>query len=413
MENRRVVVTGMGVVAPNGIGIENFWESLVQGRSGIRKITCFDASSYPSQIAAEVHDFDPTNYMDPKTAKRLGRFAQFALAASEEAVEDAQLDFEQEDPYRTGVIIGTGMGGGDIIETQTAIFFEKGIKRLDPFAAIAICPHIASGAISLRFNLRGPNTTVSSGCDSGLDATYLAYNAIRLGDADLMLAGAGEAPIIPITYGVFCAGGFLSKANENPSEALKPYDTRADGTVLGEGGAVVVMEELEHAIRRDAKIYGEVLAYASINEAHSLYAFNLDGIAPVHGMRKALGDARLAPNDIGYINAHGNGLLLYDVNETMAIKSVFGTSAYSIPVTSIKPITGQSFSATGILQLMTCFLVINHGIIPPTINHLSPDPRCDLNYVANHFIRMDVQNAMMNAHGFGGSHTILIVGSWA
>lgn len=412
MEKRRVVITGMGVLAPNGIGIENFWDSLVHGRSAVKKITHFDVSSYPSQIAAEISDFDPTDYMDPKTARRLSRFAQFALAASQMAVEDSGLDFTRENTYRTGVFIGTGIGGGDVIETQTAIFYEKGIKRLDPSGAISICTHVASGAISLKYGLKGPNTTIASGCNSGLDASYLAYNVIRLGEADILLVGAGEAPIHPITYGVFCAGGFLSKENEKPSEALKPYDIGGTGTVLGEGGAVVIMEELQHAINRKAKIYGEVLGCSSINEAHSLFDVEVNGNALSYGIKQALANADLHPGDIDYINSHGNGILIYDVNETSAIKNAFEESAYKIPINSIKPITGQSFSVTGILQMITCLLVFKHNVIPPTINHHTPDPRCDLYYVPDHFIEKEVKTALMNAHGFGGSHTILIMGKY-
>lgn len=406
------MITGMGVVAPNGIGVEKFWDSLVHGRSAVRKITRFDASSYPSQIAAEVPDFDPTDYIDPRTAKRLGRFAQFALAAAQMAVEDSSIDLCREDPYKVGVFMATGIGGGDTIETQTAIFYEKGLKRLDPFGAISICTHSASGVVSLKFGLRGPNTTIASGCNSGLDATYLAYNTIRLGDADVVLVGAGEAPIHPITYGVFCAGGFLSRENGKPTEALKPYDIRGDGTVLGEGGAVVVMEEVQHALGRKAKIYGEVLGFASVNEAHSLFDVELNGVALASGIKKALAAANRNPDDIDYINSHGNGILIYDVNETAAIKNAFGESAYKIPVNSIKPITGQSFSVSGILQLVTCLLVLKNGVIPPTINHQIPDSRCDLNYVPGHFIKKEVKTALMNAHGFGGSHTILIVGRY-
>jgi 3-oxoacyl-[acyl-carrier-protein] synthase II len=410
MEKRRVVITGMGVVAPNGIGIENFWDSLVHGRSGIRRITHFDASSYPCQIAAEVPDFNPTDYMDPKTAKRLSRFAQFALAASKMAIEDSKIDFDSMDPYRAGVIIGTGIGGGDYSENQHIVFLEKGIKRLSPYAAMAICTHSAAGIISCEFGLKGSNTTIAAGCNSGLDAIYLAYNAIGLGNADMILVGAGEAPITPYIFGIFCAGGFLSRENREPHKALKPYDINGDGTVLGEGGALLIMEEFQHALKRKAKIYGEILGYSSVNEAYSLFEIENNGDTLAKGMQQSLIDAHLNPEDIDYINAHGNGLLEYDVNETFAIKKAFGELVYRIPVTSIKPVTGQSFSVTGILQMITCLLVMNNSVIPPTINHHTPDSRCDLNYVPNHFIEKEVKTSLMNAHGFGGSHTILVVG---
>jgi 3-oxoacyl-[acyl-carrier-protein] synthase II len=409
MEKRRVVITGIGVVAPNGIGIENFWDSLVQGRSGVRRITHFDASSYPSQIAAEVSDFNPTNYMDPKTAKRLGRFAQFTLAASQMALEDSEIDIGQQDPYRIGVFIGSAIGGADISDIQHNIFMEKGLKRISPYAAISISTHSASGIISCEFNLRGPNTTISSGCNAGLDATYLAYNAINLGDADLMIAGAGEAPITPCTYAIFCASGNLSRENSQPKKAVKPYDLNADGMVLGEGGAIIILEELRHALERRAKIYGEILSYSALNEAFDLFGVETRNGTMALNFRKALEKAQIDIKEIDYINAHGNGILPYDISETEAIKEVFGELAFNIPVTSIKPITGHSISTTGIFQLITSLLAIKHGIVPPTINIENPDQKCDLNYVPNRFLRKEVQKVLVNAHGFGGRLTAFVI----
>jgi 3-oxoacyl-[acyl-carrier-protein] synthase II len=410
MEKRRVVITGMGVVAANGTGIDNFWDSLVHGRSGVRRITHFDASSYPCQVAAEVSDFDPTDYMAPKTAKRLDRFAQFALAASKMAIEDSKIDLNKIDRYRTGVVVGTGIGGGDCSENQHIIFMEKGIKRLSPFAAIMICTHSAVGIISCELGLKGSNTTIASACNSGLDAICLAYNAIRVGDADIMLAGAGEAPITPYIVALFCAGSILTKNDGlTPDKALKPFDRNGDGIVLGEGGASLILEDLQNALKRGASIYGEIIGYASGNETYDLFKIDPSGKTASIVMKRALTNANVKATDIKYINAHGNGLLEYDLNETSAIKRVFGKSAYQIPVTSIKPITGQSFSVTGILQMITCSLVINKGIIPPTINQFNPHPDCDLDYVPNHFRKSEVKIALMNAHGFGGSHTVMIV----
>jgi 3-oxoacyl-[acyl-carrier-protein] synthase II len=410
MEKRRVVITGMGVVAPNGIGIDNFWDSLVHGRSAVRRITHFDASTYPCQVAAEVPDFNPTDYMDPKTEKRLARFAQFALASSKMSIEDSKIDLDKVDPYRTGVVIGTGIGGGDFSENQHVIFMEKGIKRLSPFASIMICTHSAVGIISCELGLKGINTTIASACNSGLDAICLAYNAIRLGDADVMLAGAGEAPITPYIVALFCAGSILTRNDGvTPDKALKPFDRNGDGIVLGEGGASLILEDLQNALKRNAKIYGEIIGYASGNETYDLFKIDPSGKTASIVMKRALTNANIKPTDIKYINAHGNGLLEYDLNETSAIKKVFGESAYQIPITSIKPITGQSFSVTGILQMITCLLVINKNIIPPTINHFNPHPNCDLDYVPNHFRKSEVNIALMNAHGFGGSHTVMIV----
>ena len=409
MEKRRVVITGMGVVAPNGIGIDNFWDSLVHGRSAVRKITYFDASSYPCHVAAEIPDFDPTDYMDPKTAKRLAKFAQFALAASKMAVIDSKIDFDSIDPYRVGVIIGTGIGGGDCSENQHIVFMEKGLKRISPLTAVMICTHSAAGIISCEFGIKGQNTTIASGCTSGLDAIYSAYNTIKLGDSDIMLAGAGEAPITPYIVAIFCACGLLSRNDNNPKKTIKPYDVDGDGTALGEGGAMLVLEDLESALKRKAKIYGEILGYASGNEAYNIFHIDPVGDVGAEVMKKALDNARLKPEDIDYINAHGNGSPEYDLNETIAIKKVFGELAYRIPVTSIKPVTGQSFSVTGVLQIITSLLAINTSIIPPTINHINPQPDCDLDYVPNQYRKSQANNALMNALGYGGGHTVVIV----
>lgn len=409
MEKRRVVITGMGVVAPNGIGIDNFWDSLVHGRSGVRKITHFDVSSYPCQVAAEVPDFDPTDYMDPKTAKRLSRFAQFALASSRMAVNDSGIDLSKEDPFRLGVLIGTAIGGGDFSENQHNIFLEKGLKRISPYSAISISTHSASGIISSQFRLKGPNTTVSSGCNSGLDASYLAYNAIRIGDADLMIVGAGEAPITPYIYAIFCSSGFLSRENREPKKALKPYDINSDGLVLGEGGAILIMEERDHALKRNANIFGEVLGYSSANEANDIFGLENTNGSMIFNLKQSLINANLDVKDIDYINAHGNGLLPYDISETEAIKKVFGEIAYNIPISSIKPITGHSISTTGIFQIIASLLTIKHSIIPPTINLENPDPQCDLNYVPHYPLKKEIQTVLVNAHGFGGRLTALIV----
>jgi 3-oxoacyl-[acyl-carrier-protein] synthase II len=412
MEKRRVVITGMGVIAPNGIGIDNFWDSLVHGRSGVRKISHFDASTYPCQVAAVINDFNPKDYMDPKIAKRLARFAQFGLAASRMAIEDSKIDLSSTDPYSIGVIIGTGIGGGDCIEDQYTIFMEKGIKRLSPYGAVMICTHSAAGIISHQLGLKGPNTTIAAGCTSGLDAIYSAFNTIRLGDANIMLAGAGEAPITPCSIALFCVSGLLSRNNGNPGTTLRPYDVNGDGTVLGEGGALLILEDLQGALKRKAKIYGEILGYASGNEAYNIFEIDPSAEAASIVMRKAIENAHLKPIDIDYINAHGNGSPEYDLNETLTIKKVFGELALKIPVTSIKPITGQSFSVTGILQVITSLLIINKGIIPPTINHERPHPNCDLDYVPHRFRMAEVNRVLINSLGYGGGHTVMVVGKF-
>jgi 3-oxoacyl-[acyl-carrier-protein] synthase II len=347
--------------------------------------------------------------MDIKIAKRLDKFAQFVLGAAKMAVEDSKLIPDSMDPYRIGAVCATGIGGGICKENQHNIFLEKGLKRISPFTAVMICPHSAVGIISKILKIKGPNFTVSSGCTSGLDAIYLAYNTIKLGDADIMIVGAGEAPITPFITAIFCAAGLLSKFNGKPEETVKPYDKFASGTALGEGGAVIILEELGNAIKRQTKIYGEILGYASCNEAYDIFKIDPNGDATEAVIKKSIKNANINLNDIEYINAHGNGAPEYDLNETVAIKKVFDTKAKSIPITSIKPVTGQSFSVTGILQTITSLLVINKGIIPPTLNHKVPAPNCDLDYVPNKFRIKEVNIALINALGYGGAHTCLIV----
>jgi 3-oxoacyl-[acyl-carrier-protein] synthase II len=412
MEKRRVVVTGMGVVAPNGIGIDQFWNSLVHGRSGVRKITHFDASSYPSQIAAEVSDFDPCDYMDQKIVKRLDRFVHLSLASASIALGDADIDIPYKDPYRIGVFVGTAVGGVKIGENQHSVFIEKGYKRLSPYAVFGTSTHSASAAISESFQFKGPNTTISAGCNSGMDACYLAYNTILMGDADVMVVSAGEAPITPYMVAIFSAVGVLSNQNGNPTTAVKPYDMNAKGMVLGEGGGAIIMEDFDHAIQRGAKIYGEILGYSSTSEA---YVFGTEtSVEPMAmAFKAAIQKAELEHEEIDYINSHGNGILDYDIVETEAIKRAFGELAYQIPISSIKPVTGQSLAPTGIYQIITSLLVMTNGIIPPTINHENPAPGCDLNYVPRHYMKKEVSVALMNAHSFGGRHTVLAVGKLA
>jgi 3-oxoacyl-[acyl-carrier-protein] synthase II len=407
MDRRRVVVTGIGVVAPNGIGVEKFWHSLIHGQSAVRKITRFDASSYPSQIAAEVPGFDPTDYMAPKTAKILGRFAQFGLVASQMAVKDSAIEFNREKPFKVGVYFGTAIGGGDVIETQHAIFMEKGLKRMPPYLPDSISTHSASGIIACEFKLKGPNTTISSGCNSGLDATYLASNLIGIGDADVMVVATGEAPITPFCYALFCATGNLSRQNKEPEKALKPYDLNADGLVLGEGGAAIVLEELQHALARGARIYGELVSYFASNEAFDFIKVDPDDSTMVSSFKQLLEKGNIDLREVDYINGHGNGILSYDITETEAIKKVFGELAYKIPVTSLKPITGHSISVTGIFQFIESLLVMKHSIIPPTINIRNPHPKCNLNYVAEGFVKGKVHTVLVNAHGFGGRITMI------
>jgi 3-oxoacyl-[acyl-carrier-protein] synthase II len=325
------------------------------------------------------------------------------------AIKEARLEIPYKQPYRIGVFVGTAIGGGETIETQHLIFVEKGFRRIMPFTVEAISTHSASALISQSFGLRGPNTTISSGCNSGLDACYMGYNSIRLGDADVIVAAAAEAPITPYTVGIFSAVGVLSTQNGDPRAVVRPYDIDASGMVLGEGGAALIMEELHHAMDRGAKIYGEILGCSSVTEGY-MFGTKTDTEVMAKAFEEALNRSHLKSKDIQYINSHGNGILEYDTGETESIKKAFGELAYKIPVSSIKPVTGQSLSATGIYQVITCLLAMKNGIIPPTTNHKNPAPGCDLNYVPGHYIENDVSIAIMNAHGFGGRHTVLAVG---
>ena len=409
MQMRRVVVTGMGVVAPNGIGVGPFWNSLVDGQSGVKRIKHFDVSSYPSQIAGIVSDFDATDYIDPKTAKRLSRFAHLAFAASRMAIEDSNIDFSLEDPFRVGVFVGTAIGGADVIEIQHNIFMERGLKRISPYAVVGISTHSASGLVSCEFNLKGPSSTLASGCNTGLDTICTAYNAIRLKDAEIAVVGTGEAPITPYGHALFCAAGFLSKENAAPANALKPYSLRADGMVLGEGGGSIILEELQHALKRKAKIYGEIVSYSALNEAFDLFGVETNCATMTQNFKQALKKGNLDITEIDYISAHGNGLLPYDIAETQSIKETFGEWAYEIPVTSLKPITGHSLSSTGLYQTISSLLSIRHGIVPPTLNVEPLAPECDLNYVPSHSLKRQINTVLINAHGFGGRLSTLIV----
>jgi 3-oxoacyl-[acyl-carrier-protein] synthase II len=325
------------------------------------------------------------------------------------AVENSVIDFRKEDPYKMGVFVGTAIGGGDVIEVQHSIFMEKGVRRIAPFSVVSISTHSASAIIGCEFNLRGPNTTVASGCNTGLDATYLAYNTILAGDADVIVVGAGESPVTPYIQALFGATGFLSSENQEPSKAIKPYSAKADGMVLGEGGACIILEELQHALEREANIYAEITGYSALNEAFDLIEVSPDNGTMSLNFRQALKRSSVDIAEVDYISAHGNGILSYDISETNAIKEVFGELAYNIPVTSIKPNAGHSISTTGIFQIITSLLAIKHGVIPPTMNVEEPAPECDLNYVPGHFLKKEVKTALVNVHGFGGRITALVV----
>jgi 3-oxoacyl-[acyl-carrier-protein] synthase II len=408
-EERRVVITGAGVIAPNGIGIDNFWDSLAHGRSGVRKITHFDASSYPSKVAGEIKDFDPLDFMSPKSARRMDRFAQFAAACTKMAMDDANLGASDRNSERTGIALGSALGGIPSAEEQHTIFIEKGLKRVDPLLAIKIFPGGALGQVSVEFGIRGHSNTISSACAAGSDSVGYAFYAIKNDLADVMITGGAEAPIVPLTFGAFCLIRALSTRNGDPTKASRPFDKERDGFVMAEGAGILILESLEHAIERDAYIYAEVLSYATTNDAYHMAHPLPTGVQAKKSMELALQAAKIDPAEVDYINAHGSSTILNDKTETKIIKQIFGENSYKIPISSNKSMIGHALGAAGSIELVASVLTIKHQFIPPTINYEFPDPECDLDYVPNKGRKASVNTVLKNAHGFGGKNSVLII----
>lgn len=409
MEGRRVVVTGVGVIAPNGIGIDSFWDSLIHGRSGVRKITHFDASSYSSKIAGEVHDFDPLNYMDPKSARRMDRFAQFAAACTRMAMDDANLAVSDRTSERTGIALGSALGGIPSAEEQHSIFIEKGLKRVDPLLAIKIFPGGALGQVSVEFGIRGHSNTISSACAAGSDSVGYAFYVIKNDLADVMITGGAEAPIVPLTFGAFCLISALSTRNGEPTKASRPFDKERDGFVMCEGAGILILESLDHAIKRDAHIYAEMISYATTNDAYHMAQPLPTGEQAKKSMELALQAAKIDPTEIDYINAHGSSTVLNDKTETKIIKQIFGENSYKIPISSNKSMIGHALGAAGSIELIASVLTIKHQFIPPTINYEFPDPECDLDYVPNKARKATVTTVLKNSFGFGGKNSNIII----
>lgn len=405
---RRVVATGLGVVAPNGIGVEAFWESLVNGVSGIDHITRFDASRHDTKIAAEVKGFDPLLYMEKKEVKKMDRFIQYALAGAIMAVDDATLTVKDNERSRFGVLIGTGMGGIPALEETHKTLLEKGPNRISPFFIPSIITNLASGHIAIRFGLRGPNSCVSTACASGNHAIGESFELIRRGMADVMFAGGAEAVISPLTIGGFGAMKALSTRNDAPQRASRPFDKGRDGFVMGEGAGILILEELDHALQRGAKIYAELKGYGMSADAYHMTAPEPEGAGAMASMILALEAAGLHPEEVDYINAHGTSTQAGDASETKAIKGVFGDHAYRLAVSSIKSMTGHLLGAAGGVESVATVLTLHHGVIPPTINYDEPDPECDLDYVPNKARRTKVRVAFNNSFGFGGTNATLV-----
>ncbi len=408
MNKRRVVVTGLGLVTPLGIGVQETWNALIEGRSGVGKITQFDASTYPVQIAAEVKNFDPSQYIEQKEIKKMDRFIHFAIAAAEMAMKDSGLKITTKNAERVGVIIGSGMGGLPMIEHYHRTLLEKGHRRISPFFIPMIIINLAAGQVSIRYGAKGPNSSPCTACATGSHSIGDAFKIIQRGDADAMIAGGTEAVITPMGIAGFTAMKALSTRNDEPERASRPFDIDRDGFVMGEGAGIVILEELNHALNRGAKIYAEVIGYGMSGDAYHITAPAPDGEGAARCMEAALRDAGIRPEDIQYINAHGTSTKYGDELETMAIKKVFGKHAYKLAVSSTKSMTGHLLGAAGGVEAVITVLTIKNNLIPPTVNLEKPDPACDLDYVPNKARRAEVNCAISNSFGFGGTNACLI-----
>ncbi len=416
MHPRRVVVTGLGALTPLGNTAEEFWTGLVQGRSGIGPITKFDAGErdangeyrYPTRIAGEVRGFDPLRYVDRKEARRLDPYLHYAIACSVMAVEDAGLDTGKVDGDRFGVLIGSGIGGITTLLEGERVRLEKGPERVSPFVIPMLIINMASGLVSMRFGARGPNSAVVTACATGNHAIGDAFRLIQRGDADVMIAGGAEAIIVPLTIAGFSAMKAMSTRNDEPEKASRPFDAHRDGFVPSEGGGVVVLESLEHALRRDARIYAEVLGYGMTADAYHMTAPDPEGDGASRAMALALRDAGVSPAEVGYINAHGTSTPYNDRFETLAIKKVFGDHARKLAVSSTKSMTGHLLGAAGGVEAIATVLALCRGVLPPTINYETPDPDCDLDYLPNQARKQEVEVALSNAFGFGGTNATLV-----
>ena len=407
MDRRRVVITGVGAVTPVGNTAEEFWAALVAGRSGIGPITRFDTTGYATRIAGELKGFDSLKYIDKKDDRRFDLFLKYAVACATMAVEDAALKMDKVDGTRVGVLVGSGIGGLGTLLDNYEVLRTKGPDRVSPFFIPMLIVNMASGVISMRLGAKGPNSAVVTACATGNHAIGDATKIIQRGDADVMIAGGSEAIIIPLTIAGFCQMKAMSTRNDDPTRASRPFDAERDGFVCGEGGGLVVLESLEHARRRDARIYAEVIGYGMTGDAHHMTAPDPEGDGAARAMVAALRDAEIEPSAVGYINAHGTSTLYNDKFETIAIKRVFGEHAKKLAVSSTKSMTGHLLGAAGGIEAIATAFALHHGVLPPTMNYEKPDPDCDLDYIPNQARKQDVEVALSNAFGFGGTNATL------
>ncbi|MBC8279906.1 MAG: beta-ketoacyl-ACP synthase II [Chloroflexi bacterium] len=408
--NHRVMVTGMGIISPLGLDVETTWDGIVNGRSGVDLITAFDTEGYDTHFAAEVKGFDPEDYLERKEARRMDRFAQFAAVAAQQACRQAGLATGTVDPYRVGVIIGSGIGGISTLSAQHEILISRGPKRVSPFLIPMMLGDMASAQVSMVTGSMGANYCTVSSCSSGADALGQAWAMIRRGQEDIVLAGGSEAPVVPVAVAGFNALRALSRFNENPAGASRPFDVHRDGFVMGEGAAVLVLESEESAKNRGATILGEIKGYAATSDAHHLTEPMATGESAAKAMGKALEEAGVDTSDVDYVNAHGTSTPLNDHHETMAIKVAMGEDAYRVPISSTKSMTGHLLGSGGALEACFCLLAMENSIIPPTINLAEQDPECDLDYTPNTARPQELNVTVSNSFGFGGHNTVLVFG---
>jgi 3-oxoacyl-[acyl-carrier-protein] synthase II len=409
MSERRVVITGIGVLTPLGCELEVFWQNLLAGKSGIARVTRFDTTDYDCKIGGEIKDFKPEEFMPIKETRRTDRFVQYAVGAARKAIADSGFDIAHGDPNRVGVLIGSGIGGMETIEDQVGTLIRKGPGRVSPFMIPMLIVNMASGYVSMLLGAKGPNLAVVSACATATHALGEAARAIVHNDADIMIAGGTEAAITQMGYAGFCAMKALSTRNNEPERASRPFDAQRDGFVMGEGAGVCILESLEHARKRHAKIYAEIAGYGITGDAYHMSAPAPQGEGAARSMAMAMSHARLNPDEIDYINAHGTSTPVGDKCETQAIKTVFGAHAKKLAVSSTKSMTGHLLGAAGAVETAACALAIRDNIVPPTINYENPDPECDLDYVPNKARQINVRACVNNSLGFGGHNATLIV----
>jgi len=410
MEERRVVVTGLGIISAVGNDPTSFWRALKEGKNGITAITQFDASPYDSRIAGEVKGFNPNFYgISPKDARHMAKFVQYAVAASKQALDDSGLSLDQEDRNRIGVLIGSGIGSLQTIEEEHKILIAKGPSRLSPFLIPMLIVNEAAGQVGIAFGLKGYNSCVTTACASGSHAIGDAFRILERGNADIMVAGGTEACVTTLGVGGFCALRALSTRNDAPEKASRPFDRERDGFVIAEGSGIVIMEELEHAKKRGARIYAEMAGYGATCDAYHITAPDPDGDGASRAMKLAMDDAGLKPEDIDYINAHGTSTKLNDKIETLAVKKAFGNHAKKVMISSTKSMTGHLLGAAGGVEFVVCCLAIRDNVAPPTINYENPDPECDLDYVPNTARQHEIRACISNSLGFGGHNASLLV----